>query len=162
MITSSYAAFNRHELPATPDWVTVDHRRATPFASSDHDRSPSRAIWDLTPDLKIYIEAVHRLNSFGAVITHAGHGTSQEGFDAEWRAIDLLTVEGDRINRCEIFDEADLDAALARFEELQPRRRDWKSIQCKNASWRTSRRATGTPWGRTSPTIITAMIAVGS
>ncbi len=34
--------------------------------------------------------------------------------------IQLLTVEGDRINRCEIFDEADLDAALARFEELQP------------------------------------------
>ena len=32
----------------------------------------------------------------------------------------LLTVEGDLINRCEVFDEADLDAALARFEELQP------------------------------------------
>ena len=30
----------------------------------------------------------------------------------------VLTVEGDLINRCEIFDEADLDAALARFEEL--------------------------------------------
>ena len=34
--------------------------------------------------------------------------------------IDILTVDGDRINRCEIFDEADLDAALARFDELQP------------------------------------------
>ena len=30
----------------------------------------------------------------------------------------LLTVEGDLISRCEIFDEADLDAALARFDEL--------------------------------------------
>ena len=29
-------------------------------------------------------------------------------------------VEGDLFNRCEIFDEADLDAALARFEELHP------------------------------------------
>ncbi len=29
-------------------------------------------------------------------------------------------VEGDLISRCEIFDEADLDAALARFDELQP------------------------------------------
>ena len=27
-------------------------------------------------------------------------------------------VEGDLINRCEIFDEADIDAALARFDEL--------------------------------------------
>ena len=39
-----------------------------------------------------------------------------EGFDAEWRLVDLMTVEGELISRCEIFDEADLDAALARFE----------------------------------------------
>ena len=77
-----------------------------------------RAAWDLTPDVSIYIEAVHRLSDLGAVVTHAAHGTSQEGFDAEWRMIDLLTVEGDLINRCELFDEADLDAALARFDEL--------------------------------------------
>ena len=32
--------------------------------------------------------------------------------------IDILTVDGDLINRCEIFDEADLDAAFARFDEL--------------------------------------------
>ena len=48
------------------------------------------------------------------------HGTSQEGFDAEWRMITFSTVEGDLISRCEVFDEADLDAALARFDELQP------------------------------------------
>ena len=34
-----------------------------------------------------------------------------------------LHVEGDLISRYEIFDEADLDAALARFEELPPRTR---------------------------------------
>ena len=31
--------------------------------------------------------------------------------------IDIFTVEGDLINRCEMFDEADLEAALARFDE---------------------------------------------
>jgi DNA-binding SARP family transcriptional activator len=118
LVVAAYAAFDRHELPAT-DWVTVDHRRATPFASSTMTET-LRAIWDLTPDLNIRIEAVHRLNSFGAVITHEGHGSSQEGFDAEWRAIDFLTVEGDRITGCQIFDEADLDTALARFDELHP------------------------------------------
>ena len=46
--------------------------------------------------------------------------TSQEGFDAEWRGIGVLTVDGDLVNRVEVFDEADLDAALARFDELQP------------------------------------------
>ena len=30
----------------------------------------------------------------------------------------MMTVDGEMVNRCEIFDEADLDAAIARFEEL--------------------------------------------
>ena len=76
------------------------------------------AAWDLTPDASIYIEAVHRLTDLGAVVTWAANGTSQEGFDAEWRVISLVTVEGDLINRSELFDETDLDAALARFDEL--------------------------------------------
>ena len=40
-----------------------------------------------------------------------------EGFTAEWRMIYVVTVEGNLIARCEIFDEADLDAAFARFDE---------------------------------------------
>ena len=83
-----YAAFNRHELPRRADWVTIDHRRLATFESSDLTAT-IRAMWDLTPDLSIHIEAVHRLSDFGAVVTHAAHGTSQEGFDAEWRKIDL-------------------------------------------------------------------------
>ncbi|WP_422206664.1 BTAD domain-containing putative transcriptional regulator [Mycobacterium sp.] len=118
VIAASYAAFNRHDLPVA-DWVTIDRRRATPFESSTMTET-LRAIWDLTPDLNIRIETVHRLNRFGAVITHAASGTSPEGFEAEWRAIDILTVDDDRITGCEIFDEADLDAALARFDELCP------------------------------------------
>jgi hypothetical protein len=122
VVARDCAAFNRHELPAA-DWVTIDHRPLAPIDASDL-QAAIRAIWDLTPDLSTHIEAVHRLGSFGAVVTFTAYGTSPEGFDAEWRMIDLLTVEGDRINRCEIFDEAALDAALARFEELgRPARR---------------------------------------
>ena len=97
--------------------MNIDHRRGTAFAPGDLT-AYIRATWDLAPDFSIYIEAVHRLSDLGAVVTHAAHGTSQEGFDAEWRMINSLTVEGDLINRCEIFDEADLDAALASFDEL--------------------------------------------
>ncbi len=32
--------------------------------------------------------------------------------------IQLQTVEGDLISRCELFDEADLNTALVRFDEL--------------------------------------------
>ena len=118
VIAGAYAAFNRHELFATtPDWANIDHRRGIGFAPGD--MIPYiRASWDVTPDLIINIEAVHRLSDVGAVVTHATQGTSQEGFDAEWRVISLLTVKGDLINRCERFDEADIDAALARFDEL--------------------------------------------
>ena len=97
----AYAAFNRHEFPATtPDWVNIDHRRGTAFEPGELT-AYIRAGWDLDADLSIYIEAVHRLSDLGAVITHAGNGTSQDGFDAEWRSVDILTVEGDLINRSE-------------------------------------------------------------
>jgi hypothetical protein len=116
VISRTYAAFNRHELSGR-DFDIVDHRRGALFTSSNMsayiDGSP-----DLTPNLNIHIEAVHRLSSYAAVVTNRAHDTSAQGFDAEWRMIQLLTVEGDQISRCELFDEADLDAALARFEEL--------------------------------------------
>ena len=118
LIAGIYAAFNRRELPAM-DGVTVDHRLGTPFASSDLITS-IRTSLDLTPGLKIHIAAVHRLSTFGAVVTHTANGTSHEGFDAEWREVSLVIADGDTVNRCELFDEADLDAALARFEELHP------------------------------------------
>jgi hypothetical protein len=118
VIAQFNAAFNRQEFPAA-DWVTKDHRRLVTADTSDLP-ALIRDVWAVTPDLKIQVEAVHRLSSLGAVFTRELRGTSQEGFDAEWRMIQLLTVEGDRVNRSELFDEADLDAALARFDELNP------------------------------------------
>src|SRR5262249_56646058 len=82
-----------------------------------------RAGLDRDQDINIYIEAAHRLTDLGAVLTYAAHETSKDGFDAEWRGIAALTIEGDMVNRCEMFDEAALDAALARFDELQPESR---------------------------------------
>jgi len=72
----------------------------------------------MVPNLKMYVETVHRLSRLGAVVTQVITGTSRDDFDAEWREIALFTFEGDRGKRCEIFDEPDLDAALARFDEL--------------------------------------------
>jgi hypothetical protein len=118
VITDGHAAVNRRELPPiAPDLVSIDHRRAAAFAPGE-GIAYIRAGWDLDQSTTTYIEQVHRLNDFGAVYTHAGHGVSNQGFDAEWRGVDLLTVEDDMVNRCEVFDEADLDAALAKFEQL--------------------------------------------
>ena len=137
MVASSrgaYAAFNRHELPATRrTGSTSTTGEAIAFAPGDLT-AYIRATWDLAPDIRVYIEAVHRLSNLGAVVTQAGHGTSQEGFDAEWREIVLLTIEGDLINRIELFDEADIDAALARFDELSRRRRGWRTRRAESGT----------------------------
>ena len=88
------AAFNRHELPAvTPDRVRRPRRRHST------GRSGRNHPCQLGPhaNLDIHIEAVHRLTDLGAVVTHIAHGDSPEGFDAEWRMIILLTVDGDLI-----------------------------------------------------------------
>jgi hypothetical protein len=115
LVTGSFAAMNRRELPETIDWV--DHRKVALTAIGEMTEH-ARAAWNLAPHATNFIEAVHRLSSLGAVVTHTANTTSHEGLDAEWRAISLLTFEGNKINRCELFDEADLDAALARFDEL--------------------------------------------
>ncbi|WP_329786632.1 hypothetical protein [[Mycobacterium] zoologicum] len=118
LITGAYDGFNRRDLAATtPDWVSIDHRSGAAFASGD--MIPYiEAAWDDSPDTRIYIAAVHRLSDVGAVVTHVAQGISQGGFDAEWRDINILTVDGTLVNRSELFDASDLAAALARFDEL--------------------------------------------
>ncbi|MET0898425.1 MAG: hypothetical protein ABWY45_10995, partial [Mycobacterium sp.] len=119
LIVSAATAVNRHETPyPAADYVVIDHRvqHTTIAASTATDRrQPSL---DLTPTPYLHIEAVHRLSDYGAVITKSSYGTTQESVAAEWRMIQVLTVDGDQIDRVEVFDEADIEAALARFGEL--------------------------------------------
>ena len=118
VIAGAFVAHNRRQVAATtPDVVSIDHRRVAAFAPGEGIEY-LRAGWDLDQSLNIYIEAPHRVNNLGAVFTWAGHGTSHEGFDAEWRGVNLITVDGEIVSRSEVFDEEDLDAALAKFEEL--------------------------------------------
>ncbi|WP_269323288.1 BTAD domain-containing putative transcriptional regulator [Mycobacterium paragordonae] len=122
VVAASYAALNKRRLPpATPDWTSVDHRRLVPLQDGELT-AYLRATWEQSPSSGVHIEAVHRLADIGAVVTRVVHGTSMEGFDAEWRGVDLVSVEGDLINRCELFDEVDFDCAIKRFDELRPPR----------------------------------------
>jgi DNA-binding SARP family transcriptional activator len=118
VITKSFASMNRRELPSTtPDCESIDHRRAAAFAPGDV-LAYIQAGFDLDEHMSRYFESVHRLNDLGAVVTHAARGTSREGFDAEWHGVNIVAVEGDSFSRVELFDEEDLDEAIARFEEL--------------------------------------------
>ncbi len=72
----------------------------------------------MLPDFGIHVVAVHRLTDLGAVVTWFASGTSQQGFDTEEQGIGVLKVQGDLINHFELFDDVDLEAALATFDEL--------------------------------------------
>ena len=85
VMAQAFAATNRREMPEfVPDFVNIDHRRARAFAPGDLT-AYMRATWDLAPNVIAYAEAVHQLSNIGTVFTQAVSGTSQEGFDAEWR-----------------------------------------------------------------------------
>ena len=129
--------------PTTPDWVNIDHRKLTAFAPGD--MTPyMRATFDVAPDIKFYIEAVHRLTTLGAVFTQRGHGTSQEGFEGEWRDINLMTIEGDQIPL----------RSVRRGKTSTPRSPDSTSSTGRRHSWRTPR-----PWrGRAQRMHSTAVI----
>ena len=129
LITRNYAAFNRHEFPsAAPGWMTIDHRRGTSFEPGELT-AYIRSTWEIAPDTSTYIETVHRVSDLGAVFTQVSKGSSQQGFEAEWREICLLTADGETFSGCELFDEADLDASLARFDEL-----DQPTLRLENAA----------------------------
>ena len=124
-----------------------------------------RAGWERRPGRpSTYIEAVHRLSDLGAVCHLCGAWDLARGLRRRVARVNLLTVEGDMVNRCELFDEADLDAALARFEQLSrpaPRLENAASQVPTRASLRTSRRATGTPCAAMLADDIPATIAGG-
>ncbi len=119
-ITQSYAVLNRGEIPTTTsDMTDIDHRSLAAIGSGDL-KAYLRATFEDSAENRIYIETVHRLTNLGAVVTNVAKGTSRAGFYAEWRMICLMTADGGLINHGEMYDETDLDAALARFEELHP------------------------------------------
>ena len=140
VITSGYAALNRHELPRDDAGLgrTSTTGAGSAFAPGDLT-AYIRAAWDLGPDISIYIEAVHRLSDLGAVVTHAAHGTSQEGFDAEWR--DGRPHDGRRRP----------DQPLRDLRRGRPRRRARAIRRAQHADAATGKR--GKPSHRTRPGI---------
>ena len=61
VISGSYAAINRHEMPlTTPDCVNIDRRREIAMGVGDLIAYIS-AVPDRDQDSKVYVEAVHRL-----------------------------------------------------------------------------------------------------
>ena len=58
VIAGTYAAFNRHDSHDPSSVVNIDHRRVARFAPGDLTAANTM---DLMPNLRAYIESVHRL-----------------------------------------------------------------------------------------------------
>ena len=116
-ITELQAAYNRHQMPPmTEDSVDIDHRRGRTFAPGEGTASSGQLGRCPKPQGSHRVCASAERSWSGR---HGGRaGTSQEGFDFEWREIGLFTVCWRPRLPAELFDEADLDAALVRFDEV--------------------------------------------
>ena len=79
------------------------------------------------------------------------HGTSQEGFDAEWRDDQHLRRSTATWSTAASYSTRQTSTPRSRGSKSSAgRHRGWKTRQakCTSASWRASRPATGPPWPR--------------
>ena len=121
VIAEVYAAVNRREIPATaPDVVDIDHRSLAAIGSGDLKAYLQAGMERFATARHLSSRPSHRLTDLGAVVTHVAKATSREGFDAEWRWTWLLRSRRRSDQPLRDFRRGDLDAALARFEELHP------------------------------------------
>ncbi|MDQ1508870.1 MAG: hypothetical protein QOG50_714, partial [Actinomycetota bacterium] len=112
---------NRHEPGRMiAGLVYTDHRHVG-FAPGDFGRAVEE-LWALVPDARYRTPAVYALDAHGLVVKFVIEGTDVHGSELQWPRVLLLSV-GREETRLEVYEEDDVDAALAHFEELRPKTR---------------------------------------
>jgi hypothetical protein len=117
-------AFNRRdwevwERSVTEDFVMRDHRLLGLGELSLAEWIASFRAWvELAPDVGIELLRMLRWNRRGAVFVTCARGTHQGGAFEQAAKIEMVLTRGALIERYEMFDAADVERALARFEEL--------------------------------------------
>jgi hypothetical protein len=102
-----------------PDAVVHDHRMLSlGELGPDQWVESLRVRVDLAPDVKPEWFRILAWNRHGRVSVARAFGTLRDGGPFENVFVVVALVEGDRLQRFEIFDVTDADRALARFEEL--------------------------------------------
>jgi hypothetical protein len=119
-ITSLITAFNVHDETDVhvPDHI-VDHRLGG-FGSGGGASAVVgvREMWALAPDARRTVNKIHAINAHGALCAVMRTGTTTDGVVTEALATSLYVVADGHVSRLEIFSPGDVDAALARFDEI--------------------------------------------
>ena len=103
------------------DVVVVDHRLVPIIDSTDRDTLMTKLASAMVeiPEVTMRVVAVHALTEDGVVVSELSAGESREGLAVENLNLHVGIFSEGVLTRLEIFGEADLDAALARFEALR-------------------------------------------
>jgi hypothetical protein len=102
------------------DLVLRDHRvpRVLDGLSADAWVESMRVRNELAPDARGEVIGIPAFNDRGRVEIDRIYGTTNDGTGFENVFVRVIVTDGKVIRQCELFDPADLDRALARFEEL--------------------------------------------
>jgi ketosteroid isomerase-like protein len=121
------SALNAHDLGRAraalhDDFVLDDHRlaRLGRIEGADAYIAAMAAAYELSADLSIHPLYVAATAPHGRVMVMRAAGTNTEGGEFEILYAALIAHRGEKIAMIEFFEPEDLDAALARFEELRP------------------------------------------
>jgi ketosteroid isomerase-like protein len=123
-IAAYFGAFTRHDWETmrsclAEDAVLWDRRKPGILGTLDRDQwvESMRVAGDLALDLDVEIVRVLAWNRHGRAHLARMFGT-RDGGAFENPIVGVMFVDCDRIQRYELFDVADADRALARFDEL--------------------------------------------
>jgi ketosteroid isomerase-like protein len=123
-IAALYRSVTRHDWDAVRSCLAADavmwDRRALGILGTlgrDEWVESLRAAAELAPDMNVELVWTLAWNARGRVSLARMVGT-RDGGPFENTFVGVVLVDGDRIQRNELFDVADADRALARFEEL--------------------------------------------
>jgi hypothetical protein len=107
------------------DFVAHDRRLVGPgeVAGADAYLDTLAVLWDLAPDIQLEPRFALAVERHGVVAVGRSFGILPEGGAFETYLMNVATIAHGRITRIEIFDVEAVDAALARFAELRPRKR---------------------------------------
>ncbi len=118
----AWSAYSRHDAPAMKECFTagaefVDRRTGVQnFGTIDVDGwvERSEAVWRVQPTTWADTTAIIAHNARGLVMV----GGMRDADGNRWDLLALTIIDNGLVTRSEFFDPADLEAAVARFEEL--------------------------------------------
>ncbi len=124
-VTNTVRLFNARDWDAyrqsiSDDAVFISHQRVSVGETYGVDAwmDVLRAMADLLESQRMHIISVLAISEELGLGEVFGFGTSTEGVDVEFGYLALAQIRDGRVCRTETFETDDVDAALARFEEL--------------------------------------------